>query len=477
MRRKLNLTEKSLKQQLSRERGQNQAMLKKLDAAEKHIEKLKDDIKEKEKAIHRSNIYAHRIGRPGTRMRGQMSSASSMMSLHFAEEEEDEDQQQRPASKTLNVNGNSRRKTSPSIHSSSGAGDDEVEVPDPIADFVERELKEIAKKSAKIKENIQAIKSPLLKSSISVTPSSPEKSSSISIGSPLSNKSASPPRKVSPVKVKSPEKAKSPEKSKTGEKPAKKFGFESEIANEKTKGVKKIDFQEPAKTGADLDETVKTAIAVPTGDNASRPKSLYGMRRENSFETTKKFFEDQDHLLGQKDYIGEKTTKDNKEEDKTAIWMPKGTTTASSSSANSGSGSRSSSISAVTVINKDKTENSPSSRRYSATPPKSAASSKGAALSEDKKASLLAQLNQIDGVENNSPEKKEAKSDVYGYSPSFGTKQRETSAGKNLLAKASSEFKAASDLSLNSSVGSIDSKKSSLMKELFDDAEKDSFYD
>ena len=47
MRRKLTLTEKSFKQQLTSERGKHAAMTKKLEAAQEKIEKLKDDIKVK----------------------------------------------------------------------------------------------------------------------------------------------------------------------------------------------------------------------------------------------------------------------------------------------------------------------------------------------------------------------------------------------------------------------------------------------
>ena len=39
------LTEKSLKQQVTTERNKHAAMIKKLEQAEKHINKLKDEIK------------------------------------------------------------------------------------------------------------------------------------------------------------------------------------------------------------------------------------------------------------------------------------------------------------------------------------------------------------------------------------------------------------------------------------------------
>ena len=45
MRRRLALTEKSLKQQVTTERSKHAAMIKKLEQAEKHINKLKEEIK------------------------------------------------------------------------------------------------------------------------------------------------------------------------------------------------------------------------------------------------------------------------------------------------------------------------------------------------------------------------------------------------------------------------------------------------
>ncbi len=103
MRRKLTLTEKSFKQQLGGERQKHLNLSKKLAEAEKQIQKLKEDIKvshsarqkrnpqrikfsshiqEKEKLVHRSHIYAHRLN-PGTRgaSSSRMSGATSLGSL------------------------------------------------------------------------------------------------------------------------------------------------------------------------------------------------------------------------------------------------------------------------------------------------------------------------------------------------------------------------------------------------------------
>ena len=104
-------------------------------------------------------------------------------------------------------------------------------------------------------------------------------------------------------------------------------------------------------------------------------------------------------------------------------------------------------------------------------------------LDEEKKLSLLAKLDAVDN-NNSSPKSTptnginlspQIKEPLLGYSPSFGPGQRKTSGGGDMnLAQRSETFSAKNaEGSLNSSVASVESRKSNLMKELFGDQQQD----
>lgn len=425
MRHKIAIIEKSHRQQMNHLRGKYQGLIKKMDQAQQEIEKLKLDIKEKDKLIHRSHIYAHRFNRRSNQSR--MSGATSMISISTRSDDDNSEADER------SDKGTAKNKSPPMDHESNESHSASRSQTSESKESLEHE-----DANDNQKENQEEEDDP-------------------------SNKALD--RKDTFVRENQEEDDSKPQ-------------HDVEASETKETDWAKAE-EEAGNGGPDNDISALNSEANDCQSDVNETIS----NRDHSFKTTRDFFQTSGVVIQEKSYgngdIDNKnqaednhSTEDSpqkngihemSDDDKMALWMPKGMSSRSSSI---GSNPNPSSKSTPT-------HDSPSYR------PRRRATLEDKPLDGSKKIGLLAQLNAIDQSGSLKP------NNVYGdsfkaggYSPSFGPAIKQQASvtfsqdyGDDLT-KERGGFKAQGDLdqSLNSSIGSVNSvvsRKTNLMEELF----------
>ncbi|XP_059083860.1 lebercilin-like isoform X2 [Tigriopus californicus] len=427
MRHKIAIIEKSHRQQMNHLRGKYHGLVKKMDLAKQEIEKLKDDIKEKDKLIHRSHIYAHRYNRRSNHSR--MSGAISMFSINTRSDDD-----------ISEIDGTDKKALG---H---------------ISPAVDREKDE---------------RHSMTKSETSESQENLENQADNDDQNETQGEEGGPSRKMMDRKDTFVREQNMDDDDDDDSKPTN----DVEAHESPEKDTAKVD-EESGNGGPDYDKSTLNSEEHDLKSDTNQQIS----RRDNSFISSREFFQSNGIVIQEKSYPKSEGANQNEpnsnqssedspqktgihemsDDDKMALWMPKGMSSRSSSI-----GSNPNPSSKGTP-----THDSPSYRSRRATLDEKP-------LDSSKKVGLLAQLNDIDQSGSLKP------ANVYGdsfkaggYSPSFGPAMKQqasvtfsTDYGDELT-KGKGGFKAHGDLdqSLNSSIGSVNSvvsRKTNLMEELF----------